>query len=324
MFNSGSKKRALEALQSAIKEYEDTSTRVTLKSEEVYRLRQTTLNIIQACENYITTLISSPRKLKKTVAVLKAKYGRFSQPAQEVGTEIRKHFATETEFEARDLKKESGFVTGADIAARAGVAAGVGVAAFGPSAAMAIATTFGTASTGTAISALSGAAATSAATAWLGGGAIVAGGGGMALGGTLLAATGPVGLGIIAATTIAHRTSRENAEQAKKAEQETTEFISKTAQLKEVEREVDELLQLTHQHTSAVWKQLNNFTTTAPKDYYHFTAEQKEALDALISNIQALSNLLGDVPVSEETVPIIVVAVAGLIIWLALKFILPQ
>ncbi|MGW8444460.1 hypothetical protein ACWGXJ_26515 [Paenibacillus sp. S33] len=43
----------------------------------------------------------------------------------------------------------------------------MGVAAFGPTVALAIATTFGTASTGTAIATLSGAAATNAALAWL-------------------------------------------------------------------------------------------------------------------------------------------------------------
>lgn len=49
--------------------------------------------------------------------------------------------------------------------AAAGVAVGAGVAAFAPTAALAIATTFGTASTGTAIATLSGAAATNTATA---------------------------------------------------------------------------------------------------------------------------------------------------------------
>lgn len=65
-----------------------------------------------------------------------------------------------------------------------------------PTAAMWVATTFGTASTGTAISALSGAAATNAALAWLGGGALAAGGGGMAAGQALLALAGPVGWGL--------------------------------------------------------------------------------------------------------------------------------
>lgn len=78
----------------------------------------------------------------------------------------------------------------------AGVGVGVAVAAFGPTAAMGIATTFGVASTGTAISTLSGAAATKAALAWLGGGALTAGGGGMAAGKALLALAGPVGWAI--------------------------------------------------------------------------------------------------------------------------------
>lgn len=67
-----------------------------------------------------------------------------------------------------------------------GAAAGTAEAIGGQVATMSIATTFGTASTGTAISTLSRAAATNAATAWLGGGALAAGGGGMAAGATVL------------------------------------------------------------------------------------------------------------------------------------------
>lgn len=84
----------------------------------------------------------------------------------------------------------------------AGVGAGVAVAAFGPTAAMGIATTFGIASTGTAISTLSGAAATNAALAWLGGGALAAGGGGIAVGNALLALAGPVGWAIAGAALL--------------------------------------------------------------------------------------------------------------------------
>ena len=76
-----------------------------------------------------------------------------------------------------------------------GTAIGVG----GQTAAMSIATTFGTASIGTAISTLSGAAATNAATAWLGGGALAAGGGGMATGSLVLGAIPVVGWGLAAA-----------------------------------------------------------------------------------------------------------------------------
>ena len=71
-----------------------------------------------------------------------------------------------------------------------------------PTAAMWVATTFGTASTGTAISALSGAAATNAALAWLGGGALSAGGGGIVAGNALLAMAGPIGWTIAGATLL--------------------------------------------------------------------------------------------------------------------------
>ena len=53
--------------------------------------------------------------------------------------------------------------------------------------AMWVATTWGTAGTGTAISSLSGAAASNAALAWLGGGTVASGGGGMAAGAAVLA-----------------------------------------------------------------------------------------------------------------------------------------
>lgn len=63
---------------------------------------------------------------------------------------------------------------------------------------MAIATTWGTASTGTAISGLSGAAANSAALAWLGGGATATGGGGVAVGTAVVFAGAAVAAIIVA------------------------------------------------------------------------------------------------------------------------------
>ena len=84
----------------------------------------------------------------------------------------------------------------------AGTSFGISVATLGPWAAMGVATSFGTASTGTAISLLSGAAAKNAALAWLGGGAIAAGGGGMAAGNAFLALAGPVGWGLAAVSLL--------------------------------------------------------------------------------------------------------------------------
>lgn len=77
---------------------------------------------------------------------------------------------------------------------------GAGGGALAGSGIMFLATTYGTASTGTAISSLSGAAATKAALAWLGGGTVASGGGGAAWGAA--AVGGIVTVALVAATTI--------------------------------------------------------------------------------------------------------------------------
>jgi hypothetical protein len=277
MLNSASKNQAVANLQAAIREYEDEFACATRKSEELYQQRQITANqIIQACENYINQLANSPKEVDKSVAIFKAEYQRFTE------------FAENIEFEARKHEAISGATAGA------GVAAGVGVAALGPSAAMAIATTFGTASTGTAISALSGAAATNAALAWLGGGALAAGGGGMVAGNALLALAGPIGWGIgaIAIAGGAMFANHQNAEAATQASQETVKVKHATTQLKLSEREIDELLMLTRQHADGVWRQLKSLTSTASQDYQQFTIDQKQVLAALKNNIESLSQLL--------------------------------
>lgn len=108
----------------------------------------------------------------------------------------------------------------------AGSTVGAAVAAFGPTAAMAIATTFGTAATGTAISSLSGIAATNAALAWLGGGALAAGS-------AILALAGPIGLTIggAAAGFAALTASKKNREIAFEANKLVLEMDSKKRRL---------------------------------------------------------------------------------------------
>lgn len=117
----------------------------------------------------------------------------------------------------------------------AGAVAGGAIVALGPTAAMAIATTFGTASTGTAIAALSGVAAKSAALAWLGGGALAAGGGGMAAGNALLALAGPIGWGIAGTLAVGGGlfATFKNKAAAEKAHKVTLEIEKKLIILRE-------------------------------------------------------------------------------------------
>lgn len=178
--------------------------------------------------------------------------------------------------------------------AAAGVAVGAGVAAFAPTAALAIATTFGTASTGTAIATLSGAAATNAALAWLGGGALAAGGGGMSAGSALLALAGPVGWGIgamgIAGGTLLAR--RKNGKIIDQAQTEEREVLLETSKLRIVGRSAEELKVLTSEHYQGTEGIVDVLEKTAPRDYSQFNAHQKAQLGALVNHINALSKLI--------------------------------
>lgn len=277
MLNSDLKKQALTKLKAAVASYEQIFKQVTRKSEDLYKQRKETAEkVIQICENYINVLANSPKEFDKSISEFKVEYAQFTQLARQIEIEAKKHEAI------------NGSLTGA------GAAAGVGVAAFGPTAAIAIATTFGTASTGTAISALSGAAAMNAALAWLGGGAIAVGGGGMAAGNALLALAGPIGwtIGGVALAGGAFLAHQKNAEVAEKATYETTKIQAETSKLKTADLEIDKLTQLTQQHTIGVKEQLKLLLEKAPKDYKQFTKEQKQVLAALINNIQSLSQLL--------------------------------
>ena len=182
MFNSKARREAIEKLRRAVARHEAARNQVEQASVTLHGLRldAATEDILDV-ESYVNLLANSPKEFDTSVAEFRVEANRFQGTVSRLETQA-----------ARTTRLGAG--TGA-----AGVTAGVGVAALGPSAAMAVATTFGTASTGTAISALSGAAATNAALAWLGGGAIAAGGGGMVGGTALLALAGPVGLGLAGA-----------------------------------------------------------------------------------------------------------------------------
>ena len=145
MLNHELKEKAIERLQTAEQNHADWVETVTHDAQKLFDLRTSTARrIIRVCESYINTLANSPKEFDKSVAAFKLEYDRFRKLSYEI------------EVEAKEQAKIRNATVGA------GVAAGVGVAAFAPSAAIAIATTFGTASTGAAISTLSGAAATNA------------------------------------------------------------------------------------------------------------------------------------------------------------------
>ncbi|MBD5253800.1 MAG: hypothetical protein HDS51_06220 [Barnesiella sp.] len=275
MFYNQAKKEAIKRLQNAESHYNSLGQMANDFTLNLYTLRKSASLAIDRIEKYINTLANTPKEFDKEV--------------HEVKLNIRE-FKEATRIEAENISDN----IKAGGAAAGGVAAGGAVAALGPTAAMAIATTFGTASTGTMIASLSGAAATNAALAWLGGGALAAGGGGMAAGNAFLALAGPVGWGIAGIFVVggslfaAHR-NRKAAEEAQKVSIEIEQRISV------LQPKVSKLIQLIEK-TDKLKSALNIslMVNTYPKDYLTFSNEQKESLAALINNVRAMGQLINE------------------------------
>ena len=179
--------------------------------------------------------------------------------------------------------------------AGAGAMAGAGIAVFGPTAAMAVATTFGTASTGTAIATLSGAAATNAALAWLGGGALAVGGGGMAAGEAFLAMAGPVGWAIGGAAILGGGAfaNHKNKKIAEEAEAQTRKIKKETENLKEIDTRVEAERKAIRPLHSGVKKILKQLEALGHRDYKKLSSEEKEMLRTLLNSSEALSERIG-------------------------------
>jgi hypothetical protein len=159
---------------------------------------------------------------------------------------------------------------------------------------MAIATTFGTASTGTAIASLSGAAAVNAALAWLGGGALTVGGGGMVAGNALLALAGPIGWGIggVALAGSAFWTSSENEKIGREATNRAIEIEGDTAKVNITKKEVNLLEGETVKLANLIHSGLQDFKQNAPLNYLDFSQSLKKMLANLINSINSLSESL--------------------------------
>ena len=277
MLNLKEKQNSLEELDRVAKRYASLGNDIQQDSIELFELRkQTSHKVIQAAEAYINLLANAPKEFDKSVSEFRIAIDRFDEVIHSI------------KIEAHDVTIKSG------VSAAASVGTGAAVASLAPTAAMALATTFGTASTGTAISALSGAAATNAALAWLGGGALAAGGGGMAGGHALLALAGPAGWAIAGFSLLGTGiwVNHENAKIAQLATEEAAAISARTRALKAARAEIAEIIKLTCLHYQGALAQLEDLRTTAPTDYRQFSEAERVELASLINNIHSLSRLL--------------------------------
>ena len=182
------------------------------------------------------------------------------------------------------------------LSAGAGLSCGVAVASLAPSAAMWVATTFGTASTGTAISALSGAAATSAKLAWLGGGALAAGGGGMAAGNAFLALAGPVGWSISGATLLASVVLFANKKMklGKEKKEEIEAVLRNVESIREINYTVKQLLDKTAKLREMLNTQYGQCMPCYGKNFLELSEDQQMLLGTLVNNAKSLAATLSE------------------------------
>ena len=237
LFNSNAKNKALKDLEEAQRKYNDAGLKAGKAAEELYVNRKKAVKAIEQLEKRLQRQQDFPMESIKRIADARANIRLF----------------TEAVINDEALTNTPNDTTGRYIGmAIAGTTTGAAVATLGAPAAMALATTFGTAATGTAISTLTGAAATNAALAWIGGGALAVVGGGMATGATILAMAGPIGLAIGGATAgVAFwKTIKRNEKIAREADMAREKLVSTTRNVNNVtnriERLSDDIFILTH------------------------------------------------------------------------------
>lgn len=263
-----------QMLSQAVTDYNDAYTLMSDKGFQLYVERCEAADTVAFVENLINSIANHPKA--------------FDAAFEKINTQ-RKTFKDSCEFADQRLQAAREAAGGAG----AGLAAGASVAMMGPTAAMWVATTFGTASTGTAISTLSGAAAGNAALAWLGGGALSAGGGGVAAGNALLALAGPIGWTIAGATLLTSIILFANKKmKLDKEKNEEIEAVKKnTLAVKKLDTEINDILNQTHQVKEAFNHDYTESLALYNGTYTDFTDEQKQMLGALVNNTKALSAL---------------------------------
>lgn len=269
---NGALDRELERSQ---KKYDEVYDIVNKAGESLFNTRQAAAKQLDTVENLINSIAKSPKKIEKSVTTISVHKDTFKKTVE---------YAEEQKKTLENAAKGGG----------TGVLAAAGIAGVAPSAAMWVATTFGTASTGTAISALSGAAASNAALAWLGGGAAAAGGGGVAAGQALLALAGPIGWGVAGGTvlTVALAMVAKNFKVKSSKKKEIAKMKECTEALMEVKGQIDFLSLQTKSLYDNLKNQINECEAYRGSTYADLDENQQNLLWNLANNTATLSELL--------------------------------
>lgn len=269
------KKEALAIHKKAVDKYNAALQNMEKLGNGLYEKRKDSVSLITEVEVLVNSIANKPKEFDKKISDIQMERKKFH----------------ETEAYAAEAR-DAAFKSGASFAA--GVAGGAAVASMAPTAAMWVATTFGTASTGTAISALSGAAATNAALAWLGGGTLASGGAGILGGKALLALAGPIGWGISGVTTAASAAALgyKNKKIADEAIAEARKITEAGAELKEASAKIQHLTDETVMLMGALRDMAAANQSLKGANYLDLSEPEQYQLGTMVNNTLSLAQLL--------------------------------
>lgn len=278
VFSGKIKKEALIKHDAKLKEYNDIYKEMIRICNELYLQRTSVIELISFIEKVLNSIANSPKEFDVRMGKIEVELQSFKETED---------YAKQTYQKVEKAQKEL----------LSGVATGVSIATMAPSALMSLATTFGTASTGTAISALSGAAAQKAAVAWVGrtfAGVAVKSGAGMLAGQAFLALAGPVGWGITAATASFSilKLVETNKKVAEQAMEETKEIVKATNLLKKTNEKIVSLLRMTRKTYYDMLKQRGTIRKYMNADFMELQEDERMFLATLVNNTLSLAALL--------------------------------
>ncbi|WP_208543337.1 hypothetical protein [Rathayibacter sp. VKM Ac-2805] len=267
--------RSLQSYEEVTAEYNRAFTAMSDDGLSLLRQRERSTDLIALVELVVNSIANTPKS--------------FSRDFEQIELD-RARFLDAEEIARADLVAARKSAAGAG----AGVTAGAAIASVAPTAAMWVATTFGTASTGTAISTLSGAAASQAALAWLGGGAVAAGGGGTVAGGALLALAGPVGWSLAGAAVLTSVVlfTKKKFENRETKHEMLTAVMRNIAQVQAMDAQIDDLLQRTASTRELLLKVYGEALPFFGADFATLAPAQQSQLGALVNIAKASAALL--------------------------------
>jgi len=264
-------------LQNAVNEYNQAFTYMNDCGMNLYVERERSKDLIIHIENLINSIAHHPKSFDVDIDKMKM---------------YREEFQEVCDFAKEELAAAKRSAVGAG----SGVAAGATVASVAPTAAMWIASTFGTASTGTAISSLSGGAATNAALAWIGGGTLATGGGGMSAGTAFLAMAGPIGWSIAGVTIFASvALFAKNKMKTNKERKEAIEKVKiNTESVRESAAKISTVLIKTENLRTKLNDQYGKYLLCYGKSFMDISGLNQTGLGTLVNNTKSLAATLAE------------------------------